>query len=82
MQDVHALPIEHLAGLDVAVDELNHMFSPLKLERGHAAPPPISVMNSRRFNGSPLGLRLSLTTTWNDAGASKQNWLPMSEMGH
>ena len=29
MQDVHALPIEHLASLDVAVDELNHVSPPL-----------------------------------------------------
>jgi hypothetical protein len=26
VQDVHALPIEYLASLDVAVDELNHAF--------------------------------------------------------
>jgi len=33
VQDVHPLPIEHLAGLDVAVDQLNHFFSPSKSER-------------------------------------------------
>jgi hypothetical protein len=49
---------------------------------GHAAAPPTRVMNSRRLMGSPLGLRLNLTTTWNDAGASQQNWLLLSEMGH
>jgi hypothetical protein len=27
MEDVYALPIEYLASLDVAVDELNHAFS-------------------------------------------------------
>ena len=29
MQNVYALPIEYLASLDVAVDELNHVFPPL-----------------------------------------------------
>ena len=33
MQDMHTLPIEHLAGLDVAVDELNQVFPPVKLGR-------------------------------------------------
>jgi hypothetical protein len=26
VEDVHALPIEYLSGLDVTVDELNHAF--------------------------------------------------------
>jgi hypothetical protein len=33
VQDVHALPIEHLASLDIAVDELNHVFPPLISKR-------------------------------------------------
>ncbi len=33
MQDVHALSMEHLAGLDVAIEELNHAFSSFSLPR-------------------------------------------------
>jgi len=52
----------------------------LKLERGHAAPPPISVMNSRRLNGLPLG---PTAKPYHNLGMtlSQQNWLVMSEMG-
>jgi hypothetical protein len=32
MKDVHALPIENLAGLDVGVDQLNHLVLP-EIER-------------------------------------------------
>jgi hypothetical protein len=35
MQDMDALPVEHFAGLDVAVDELNHVTSRAKAADPH-----------------------------------------------